>query len=114
MAAHRAGFGAVELLHPYAEPVEHLKDWLAASRLQCVLINTPFAPEGGDFGCAAIAGREQDFQRKIHLALSYARALGVSTIHVMAGDAKADSRNTDAFIANLKKQARKRQNSALP
>lgn len=102
-AAHRAGFSAVELLHPYAEPVEHLKEWLAANKLQCVLINTPFAPEGGDFGCAAIAGREQDFFRKIHLALSYARALSVPTIHVMAGDAKADIRNMEAFIANLRK-----------
>ncbi len=102
-AARHAGFSAVELLHPYAEPVEHLKHWLSESGLQCVLINTPFAPEGGDVGCAAIAGREHDFFRKIHLALSYARALGVPTIHVMAGDAKADIRNTEAFIANLKK-----------
>ena len=101
-AAHHAGFSAVELLHPYAEPVEHLKDWLAASRLQCVLINTPFAPDGSDVGCAAIVGREHDFFRKIHLALSYARALGVPTVHVMAGDGKADTRNTEAFIANLK------------
>jgi len=103
VAAHHAGFSAVELLHPYAEPVEHLKHWLLESRLQCVLINTPFAPEGGDAGCAAIAGREHDFFRKIHLALSYARALDVPTIHVMAGDAKADIRNSEAFIANLKK-----------
>jgi len=100
-AAHHAGFDAVELLHPYAEPVEHLREWLLASRLQCVLINTPFSPEGGDTGCAAIAGREQDFKRKIDLALSYARALDVPTIHVMAGDAVADARNTDTFIENL-------------
>jgi hydroxypyruvate isomerase len=101
-AAHHAGFRAVELLHPYAEPVEHLKERLAASGLQCVLINTPFSPEGGDAGCAAIAGREKDFSRKIDLALSYARALGVPSIHVMAGDAEADQKNTDAFIANLR------------
>ena len=87
-AAYHAGFSAVELLHPYAEPVEHLKEWLIASRLECVLINTPFSPEGGDAGCAAIAGREHDFFRKIHLALSYARALSVPTVHVMAGDAE--------------------------
>jgi hydroxypyruvate isomerase len=98
-AAHHA----VELLHPYAEPVEHLKEWLTASRLQCVLVNTPFAADGSDAGCAAIAGREQDFFRKINLALSYARALDVPTIHVMAGDAKADARNTEAFISNLRK-----------
>lgn len=101
-AAYHAGFSAVELLHPYAEPVEHLKEWLTASRLECVLINTPFSPEGGDAGCAAIAGREHDFFRKIHLALSYARALSVPTVHVMAGDAKRDFRNTEAFISNLK------------
>jgi hydroxypyruvate isomerase len=101
-AAHHAGFSAVELLHPYAEPVEHLKEWLTASRLQCVLINTPFAADGSDTGCAAIADREQDFFSKIHLAISYARALGVPTIHVMAGDAKADSRNTQTFVSNLK------------
>lgn len=102
-AAHHAGFSAVELLHPYAEPVEHLKEWLTACRLQCVLINTPFAADGSDAGCAAIEGREHDFFRKINLALSYARALNVPTIHVMAGDAKTDSRNTQTFISNLKK-----------
>lgn len=101
-AAYHAGFSAVELLHPYAEPVEHLREWLAAAHQQCVLINTPFAPEGGDFGCAAIAGRERDFSRKIDLALSYAHALGVPAIHVMAGDAKPDRANSEAFIANLK------------
>ncbi len=100
-AAYHAGFSAVELLHPYAEPVEHLKAWLTESRLQCVLINTPFSPEGGDAGCAAIAGREQDFERKINLALSYAHALGVPTIHVMAGDAEMSRVNTYAFISNL-------------
>jgi hydroxypyruvate isomerase len=101
-AAYHAGFSAVELLHPYAEPVEHLKEWLTASRLQCVLINTPFSPEGGDAGCAAITGREQDFSRKINLALSYACALGVPVIHVMAGDADADVKNTETFISNLR------------
>lgn len=101
-AAYHAGFPAVELLHPYAEPVEHIKRRLAECRLRCILINTPFAPEGGDLGCAAIAGREHDFFRKIHLALSYARALEVPIIHVMAGDAKRDIRNTEAFIGNLK------------
>ncbi len=102
-AAYHAGFSAVELLHPYAEPVEHLKEWLTVCRLRCVLINTPFAADGSDAGCAAIAGREHDFFRKIHLALSYARALNVPTIHVMAGDAKPGLRNTEAFVANLKK-----------
>lgn len=102
-AAYHAGFSAVELLHPYAEPVEHLKEWLTVCRQQCVLINTPFAADGSDVGCAAIAGREHDFFRKIHLALSYARALSVPTIHVMAGDAKAGLRNTETFISNLKK-----------
>lgn len=105
-AAYHAGFTAVELLHPYAEPVEHLRDWLAASRQRCVLINTPFSPEGGDAGCAAIAGREEDFRRKINLALSYAHGLGVPTIHVMAGDAKADARNMQAFVENLRMAGR--------
>lgn len=102
-AAYHAGFSAVELLHPYAEPVQHLKEWLTVCRLRCVLINTPFAADGSDTGCAAIAGREHDFFRKIYLALSYARALDVPTIHVMAGDAKPGLRNTEAFVANLKK-----------
>jgi hydroxypyruvate isomerase len=105
-AAYHAGFSAVELLHPYAEPVEHLKRRLVECRLRCVLINTPFAAEGGDLGCAAIAGREHDFFRKIHIALSYARALDVPIIHVMAGDAKRDIRNTEAFIGNLKQAGR--------
>lgn len=101
-AAKRAGFSAVEILHPYAEPIETLKDRLAQYKLECVLINNPFAPQSRDFGCGAIPGREEDFFAKIDLALSYARALNVPSIHVMAGDAPRNKKNTEIFVNNLK------------
>lgn len=100
-AAARAGFSAVEILHPYADPIETLKDRLAQYKLQCVLINNPFAPQSRDFGCGAIPGREEDFFSKVDLALSYARALNVPAIHVMAGDAARTKKNTETFVKNL-------------
>ena len=101
-AARRAGFSAVELLHPYAEPIETMKDWLTASRVHCVLINNPFAPQSNDFGTGAVTGKEDDFASRIDLALSYARALEVPAVHVMAGDAKPTDRNNETFIKNLR------------
>jgi hydroxypyruvate isomerase len=101
-AAAANGFPAVELLHPYAEPVASLKDRLADHSLECALINTPFTPEAGDFGCAAIAGQEEEFREKIDLALSYAHGLGARAVHVMAGECNRDERNAAAFVANLR------------
>lgn len=101
-AAAAAGFSAVEMQHPYAEPIATLKELLEGHALDCVLINNPFAPESGDFGCAALSGREDDFREKIDLALSYAHGLGARCIHVMAGDGARDERNAETFVANLR------------
>ena len=94
-AAARDGFKGVELLSPYSWPATELKQLLAASDLQLVLINTP--PGGSDAasieaawasprkGTACLSGHEAEFRAGFALALDYAQALDCPRIHVMAG-----------------------------
>ena len=67
-------------------------------------VNTP--PGGpGEFGLAAMPGREGEFVRAMELALRYAQALGAGTIHVMSGcpphDAAGQAR--EVFLRNLER-----------
>ncbi len=85
-AAKNAGFSAVEFLFPYDYPAEQLVEKLKDQRLQQVLFNTsPGDMHAGEWGLAALPGREKDARRDIDLALEYARVLGCPSIHVMAG-----------------------------
>lgn len=85
-AAKNAGFSAVEFLFPYDYPAEQLAEKLKDQSLQQVLFNTsPGDMHAGEWGLAALPGREKDARRDIDLALEYARVLGCPSIHVMAG-----------------------------
>lgn len=83
-AARAAGFAAVECHFPYDLDREEVRARLAANGLPMTGLNT--APgKAGEFGLAAIPGREDDFRRAMDQALEWAVAIGASTIHVMAG-----------------------------
>jgi hydroxypyruvate isomerase len=83
-AARAAGFTAVECHFPYDLDREEVRARLAANGLPMTGLNT--APgKAGEFGLAAIPGREDDFRRAMDQALEWAVAIGASTIHVMAG-----------------------------
>ncbi|WP_127956630.1 HPr family phosphocarrier protein [Serratia microhaemolytica] len=85
-AAARAGFKAVEFLFPYDYPAEQLAEKLAQNGLQLVLFNTsPGNIDAGEWGLAALPGREQQARADIDLAIKYAVALNCPQIHVMAG-----------------------------
>lgn len=85
-AARAAGFEAVEYLFPYAESAAAIKRRLQATGIRLILMNTPLGDAAnGERGLAALPGREADFQRHFQQALSYARTLDVSMIHVMTG-----------------------------
>ncbi|MEE3609499.1 2-oxo-tetronate isomerase [Avibacterium paragallinarum] len=84
-AAAEAGFRYVEYLWPYDYPAETLKQRLDQFGLKQVLFNTQAGDVSqGEWGVAAIPGREDDARRDIDLALEYALALNCPNVHVMA------------------------------
>ena len=117
-AAARDGFKGVELLSPYSWPAAELKQLLAASDLQLVLINTP--PGGTDAasieaawvsrrrGTACLSGQEAEFRAGFALALEYAKSLNCPRIHVMAGvlpEGVEREALQPTYIANLRHAA---------
>jgi hydroxypyruvate isomerase len=58
---------------------------------------------------AGVPGREADFNRDFDQALDYARALGASVIHTMAGKVPAETRSAalKTYISNIRAAARK-------
>lgn len=83
--AASCGFKAVEFLWPYAYKKEELAQILKETGLKIALFNTTAGDTaGGEWGHAALAGREADFKAEIEEALDYAEALDCRTVHVMS------------------------------
>ncbi len=102
-AAAALGFRGVECQSPYAVPAPEMAARLAAHRIEAVLINVPPGEGAADRGCAAVPGQEAAFAASLERALAYARAIGCTRIHVLAGRA-APGRDTEAlFVANLQR-----------
>ena len=102
--AANAGFRAVECQFPYAFPAQEIAARLAAHGLVMNGINTPMGdPAKGEFGHAALPGREADFRAAFDRALDYARVLGVQTIHCMSGVPQPNerARARDTFLKNM-------------
>ncbi len=99
--AAAAGFGAVECHWPYDHQPEVVAAALADARVPMVGINTRRGdPARGDFGLAAVPGREAEAAAGIDEAVDYAAAIGCANVHVMAGPAEGpDAHRT--FLANL-------------
>ena len=97
-AAGRAGFKAVELHWPYDVPPEIVRQTCDRYHLQLLGINTPLGGEKGDFGLAAVPGREAEFQTGLAMAIAYARTSGASAIHAMAGVVPANQRDKARIV----------------
>jgi hydroxypyruvate isomerase len=105
-AAAAAGFRAVECQFPYAFPAPAIEERLAAHGLVMNGINTPRGDAArGEFGTAAMPGREADFEADFARALAYAQTLGARTIHCMSGAPAAEdrSRARRTFLANMRR-----------
>ena len=102
-AAADAGFTVAEFLFPYAYNEDELARRIEASGLRVELFNAPPGDwEGGERGIAALTGREREFEESITRALAYARRLGVSRLHVMAGIAdRTDHLASSTYRHNL-------------
>lgn len=97
-AAKRAGFDAVECHFPYEVPVDAVNAALAETGLPMLGLNThPGNP--GEFGLAALPGREEEARAAIAQAVDYARAISCRAVHVMAG--KSGPEGEAVFRANL-------------
>src|SRR5215208_7740768 len=85
-AAKAAGFDAVECHFPYDDPIEHIKAVLAETGLPMLSLNTRRGNvKAGEFGLAALSGREREAHLAIDEAVVYATAIGARYVHVMAG-----------------------------
>ncbi|RKP50183.1 2-oxo-tetronate isomerase [Pararobbsia silviterrae] len=104
-AAARDGFKGVEFLFPY----EHAPEDLAARLRDLGLVQVLFNTSGGywangERGCAALPGHEDRFRVDLEQALRYARVLGNTMLHVMAGVVPAGVERQacrDVYLRNL-------------
>ncbi|MCB2056243.1 MAG: TIM barrel protein [Geminicoccaceae bacterium] len=97
-AAKKAGFDAVECHWPYATPAAELGAVLKETGLPMLGLNTVRGDAGkGEFGLAALEGREREAIAAIEQAIDYAAAAGVPNVHVMAGK----KGRPETFLVNL-------------
>ncbi|HEY7230034.1 MAG TPA: TIM barrel protein [Pseudolabrys sp.] len=102
-AAAAAGFKAIELQFPYDVPATSVKAAIEKNKLTILGLNTPPGEREGEFGFAAVPGREKDWYQLFARALDYAGAIGASAIHCLAGKVPSEQRPAAerVFINNL-------------
>ncbi|SDF20080.1 hydroxypyruvate isomerase family protein [Limimaricola pyoseonensis] len=85
-AAARAGFAAIECHEPYATDPGALRAVLDETGLPLIGLNARRGDAArGEFGLAALAGREADARDAIAEAVIYAAEAGAGFVHVLAG-----------------------------
>lgn len=105
--AHAKGFDAVECHWPYDTDAGAVSAALAETGMPMLGLNTVRGDaEAGDFGLAAIPGRETEARTAIDQAVGYAARIGCANVHVMAGRAEGKAA-FDTFCANLAYAAEK-------
>jgi hydroxypyruvate isomerase len=105
-AAADAGFSAVELQFPYDHAPSSVRAELTRHNLTQLGINAPFGREG-EFGLAAVPGREREFDTLFRQALDYIVAIGGRAIHCLTGKVPPEQRPVadQVFVANLGRAA---------
>ena len=105
-AAAAAGFEAVELQFPYSVPAPAVKAELERHGLIQLGVNTAQGRDG-EFGLAAMPGRERDWDATFRQALDYVVAIGGRAIHCLAGAVPPHERPAaeTTFIKNLTRAA---------
>ncbi|XP_065225253.1 putative hydroxypyruvate isomerase [Planococcus citri] len=102
--AKQCGFSAVECGFPYEYSINELQQSKESAQLEQILINVyPGNISSGELGFAAIPDKVTEFRNSIQLAVTYAKALNCSRIHVMAGIVHSPTtENDDVYLTNLK------------
>jgi 2-dehydrotetronate isomerase len=106
-AAANAGFRGIELQFPYEVPAPAMKAEIERHRLTVLGLNTPRGEREGEFGLAAVPGREKDWELVFGKALDYITAIGGSAVHCLAGKVEPNERPAAdrVFAANLSRAA---------
>lgn len=106
-AAAAAGFKAIELQFPYDVPASAVKAAIERNKLTILGLNTPPGEREGEFGLAAVPGRDKDWQALFARALDYASAIGATAIHCLAGKVAPEQRPAAdrVFADNLARAA---------
>ncbi|MCG8597216.1 MAG: hydroxypyruvate isomerase [Kiloniellales bacterium] len=110
-AAAEAGFAGVEYLFPYAWDKVELAERLSEAGLTQALFNMPPGDwDAGERGLAILPERVEAFRAGVETAIDYAKALGCTRLHAMAGLAPAGAdpavlRRT--YVDNLRYAAEK-------
>jgi hydroxypyruvate isomerase len=106
-AAAQAGFKAIELQFPYDVPAGDVRAAIMRNSLTMLGVNTPSGEREGEFGLAAVPGREKDFVTLFARALDYITAIGGSAVHCLAGHVPPEQRPAAerVYIDNLKRAA---------
>ncbi|WP_273285906.1 2-oxo-tetronate isomerase [Reinekea forsetii] len=116
-AASAAGFDAVEYLFPYAFSAQDIRAQLQKHGLVQALFNAPPGDwAAGERGIACIPGREEEFRAGIATALEYAKILGNTRLHVMAGlmpDNIDQALATETYVSNLRYAAQQVKEAGL-
>lgn len=85
-AAARDGFKGVEYLFPYEFKPAEIKKRLDENGLAQALFNVAAGDfDNGERGLSSLTGREAEFQLSLDQAIEYAKQLGCTRLHVMAG-----------------------------
>lgn len=103
-AAAAAGFRAIELQFVYDHSPSVLRAEIDRHNLTVLGVNTaPGQLAAGEFGVAAIPGREAEFAAVFRQALDYIVALGGCQIHCLAGKVPPEQRPAAeaTFVRNL-------------
>ncbi len=103
-AAACAGFDAVECHFPYAFDAADVRARLNDAGIALNGVNTS-PGHAGEFGLAALAGRQDDFARALDQALAWGAVVGASTIHCMSGVPEPQHRAQarDVFLRNMER-----------
>jgi hydroxypyruvate isomerase len=106
-AAAAAGFKAVELQFPYDHAPSAIKAELERHGLTQLGLNTAPGGRDGDFGLAAVPGREREWDALFAQALDYVVAIGGTAFHCRAGKVAREQRPAaeKTFVANLSRAA---------
>lgn len=100
--AGTASFDAVEFHAPYATPAEEVADVLAETGLSLRSLNTGAGGWEGDFGVAALPGREDEARALIDEAVAYAAVTDCGFVSVVAGHSGRTDAAERTYRENLR------------
>jgi hydroxypyruvate isomerase len=101
-AAGAVGFNAVEVHWPYITHALEVALTLEETGLRLLSLNTVAGDLAkGEFGLAALPGRQGEAQAAIDKAFAYAADASAQNVHVLAGKASGPQA-TETYIANVR------------